>query len=242
MRTGMSRATAGWIVAGCSTLAPKYASSDASANDRCGTTRGLVTTRGSAVSMPSTSVQIWISAASQAAADDGAGEVRAAAAERGRHAAPGRADEAADDRHLRRSEQRTHPGLERAVVSANCGAAAMCSSSVTMARARIHPGAGEPARGQRGGHDAAAEDLAGGGNRVEPARRDLAQHAERSRRRARVRRTRGRCQLAPRRARRRSAMTRSDRQVPTAQIAAGCAARPRCRRRRPRPPRRAADR
>ena len=32
----------GRIVLGCSTLAPKYASSDASANDRCGTTRGAV--------------------------------------------------------------------------------------------------------------------------------------------------------------------------------------------------------
>ena len=58
MRTGMSCSTAGRIVAGCSTLAPKYASSAASANDRCGTRRGVATTRGSAVSMPSTSVQI----------------------------------------------------------------------------------------------------------------------------------------------------------------------------------------
>ncbi len=63
MRTGMFRATAGWIVAGCSTFAPKYASSDASANDSCGTTCTSATTRGSAVSMPSTSVQIWISVA-----------------------------------------------------------------------------------------------------------------------------------------------------------------------------------
>ena len=31
MRTGISRSTAGWIVLGCSTLAPKYASSAASA-------------------------------------------------------------------------------------------------------------------------------------------------------------------------------------------------------------------
>ena len=37
MRTGMFFATAGRIVLGCSTLAPKYASSDASANDSCGT-------------------------------------------------------------------------------------------------------------------------------------------------------------------------------------------------------------
>ncbi len=53
--------TAGWIVAGCSTFAPKYASSDASPNERCGTTCTSRTIRGSAVSMPSTSVQIWIS-------------------------------------------------------------------------------------------------------------------------------------------------------------------------------------
>src|SRR5688500_15790601 len=63
IRTGMLRATAGWMVEGCSTFAPKYASSDASANDRCGTTCGFFTMRGSAVSMPSTSVQIWISPA-----------------------------------------------------------------------------------------------------------------------------------------------------------------------------------
>src|SRR5688572_16079923 len=58
MRTGMLRDTAGCIVDGCSTFAPKYASSEASANDRCGTTCGFLTIRGSAVSMPSTSVQI----------------------------------------------------------------------------------------------------------------------------------------------------------------------------------------
>ena len=43
---------------GCSTFAPKYASSAASANDSCGTSRGSLMIRGSAVSMPSTSVQI----------------------------------------------------------------------------------------------------------------------------------------------------------------------------------------
>ena len=58
MRTGISLATAGRIVLGCSTLAPKYASSDASLNDSRGTRRGDATTRGSAVSIPSTSVQI----------------------------------------------------------------------------------------------------------------------------------------------------------------------------------------
>jgi hypothetical protein len=58
MRTGILRSTAGRIVLGCSTFAPKYASSAASANDSCGTSRGAAMTRGSAVSMPSTSVQI----------------------------------------------------------------------------------------------------------------------------------------------------------------------------------------
>jgi hypothetical protein len=58
IRTGMFIATAGRIVLGCNTFAPKYASSEASANESCGTSRGSETTRGSAVSIPSTSVQI----------------------------------------------------------------------------------------------------------------------------------------------------------------------------------------
>ena len=62
IRTGIFLATAGRIVLGCSTFAPKYASSDASANESCDTSRGSGTTLGSAVSIPSTSVQIWISA------------------------------------------------------------------------------------------------------------------------------------------------------------------------------------
>src|SRR5687767_15763876 len=40
MRTGMFRSTAGRIVLGCSTFAPKYASSAASANESFGTRRG----------------------------------------------------------------------------------------------------------------------------------------------------------------------------------------------------------
>src|SRR2546430_6478877 len=67
IRTGMSRSIAGWMVLGCSTLAPKYASSAASAYDKLGTVRAPGTTRGSAVSTPLTSVQIWISRASSAA-------------------------------------------------------------------------------------------------------------------------------------------------------------------------------
>src|SRR2546427_7254298 len=39
MRTGIPRSFAGWIVLGCSTFAPKYASSAASAYDRLGMVR-----------------------------------------------------------------------------------------------------------------------------------------------------------------------------------------------------------
>ena len=56
----MPRATAGRIVAGWSTFAPKNASSAASAELTSGTSRAAGTTRGSAVRMPSTSVQISI--------------------------------------------------------------------------------------------------------------------------------------------------------------------------------------
>ena len=67
MRTGIPRSFAGWIVLGCSTFAPKYASSAASAYDRLGMVRAPRTTRGSAVCTPLTSVQIWISPAPSAA-------------------------------------------------------------------------------------------------------------------------------------------------------------------------------
>ena len=66
--TGMPpRRTAGAIVFGCSTLAPKLASSAASSNRMCSISFAPSTTRGSAVSMPSTSVQISIASASSAA-------------------------------------------------------------------------------------------------------------------------------------------------------------------------------
>ena len=55
------------MVLGWSTLAPKYASSAASAYDKRGIVRAAGTTRGSAVSTPDTSVQIWISRAPTAA-------------------------------------------------------------------------------------------------------------------------------------------------------------------------------
>src|SRR5919204_170387 len=57
IRTGMSRSIAGWMVLGCSTLAPKYASSAASAYDKLDTVRAPGTTRGSAVSRPLTGVE-----------------------------------------------------------------------------------------------------------------------------------------------------------------------------------------
>ena len=65
--TGTRASTAGWIVAGCSTLAPNAANSAASAKESSGTGSGSATTRGSADSTPSTSVQIWTSSAASAA-------------------------------------------------------------------------------------------------------------------------------------------------------------------------------
>src|SRR5579885_105120 len=61
--TGMFFSTAGSTVAGWSTLAPKYANSAASAKEMVFTRWPPGRMVGSAVSMPSTSVQIWISAA-----------------------------------------------------------------------------------------------------------------------------------------------------------------------------------
>ena len=65
-------------------------------------------------------------------------------------------------------------------VSAMSGGAAVCSGPVTMAWRASTQLAASPCDGERGGDDAAAEDLAGRGDRVEPARRDLAQDAKRA--------------------------------------------------------------
>jgi hypothetical protein len=65
--TGIPRRTAGAIVFGCSTFAPKLASSAASSNRMCSISLASSTTRGSAVSIPSTSVQISMASASSAA-------------------------------------------------------------------------------------------------------------------------------------------------------------------------------
>src|SRR6185437_10705903 len=67
MNTGMPRCTAGAIVLGCSTLAPNVASSAASSKRISSMRRAPDTTRGSAVSMPSTSVQISMASAPNAA-------------------------------------------------------------------------------------------------------------------------------------------------------------------------------
>src|SRR5262245_31078138 len=56
--TGMFFSIAGITDMGCRTLAPKYASSDASAKEIVFTFQAPGTLRGSAVIMPSTSVQI----------------------------------------------------------------------------------------------------------------------------------------------------------------------------------------
>src|SRR5205823_3872053 len=63
IRTGMFFSMAGNTVAGWSTFAPKYANSAASVNEQTLTRWASEMTVGSAVSMPSTSVHIWISSA-----------------------------------------------------------------------------------------------------------------------------------------------------------------------------------
>ena len=67
MRIGMRLATAGAIVEECNTFAPKYDSSIASSYVICGSTNAAGTTRGSALSTPSTSVQISMREAPTAA-------------------------------------------------------------------------------------------------------------------------------------------------------------------------------
>ena len=64
IQIGMPRPTAGAMVCGWMTLAPKYASSMASLYDSESMTLASGTRRGSADSTPSTSVQMWISVAS----------------------------------------------------------------------------------------------------------------------------------------------------------------------------------
>jgi len=65
--TGIFFWTAGRIVLGCNTFAPKYASSEASLYEIVFNFFAFGVICGSAVSMPSTSVQIWISSAFNAA-------------------------------------------------------------------------------------------------------------------------------------------------------------------------------
>ena len=68
MKIGSPRSTAGAIVLGWITFAPKYASSIASLYDSASSVTASGTRRGFALITPSTSVQIWISSASSSAA------------------------------------------------------------------------------------------------------------------------------------------------------------------------------
>ena len=133
-------ATAGRIVLGCSTLAPKYASSDASANESCGTSRGV---RHDARIGGEHAVHVGPDldlVHVEARAEDRRRIVRAAAAERRRHAVGGRADEAAQHRHLARPRARRRPARGvRAQVASMSGTAAVCSASVTSTCARVDP-------------------------------------------------------------------------------------------------------
>ena len=97
IQMGMPRPTAGAMVCGWITLAPKYASSMASLYDSESMTLASGTRRGSADSTPSTSVQMWISLASSKRAEDRTREVAAVAPESRLHAAAVRGDEAGDD-------------------------------------------------------------------------------------------------------------------------------------------------
>ena len=115
IQIGMSRATAGSIVRGCSTLAPKYASSMASSYDISSTTTASGTRRGSALSTPSTSVQMMTADASSSAPKIDAGEVAAVALERRRHAVGRRRDVARDDDARRRPRARRATPCMRAV-------------------------------------------------------------------------------------------------------------------------------
>ena len=69
MMIGSPRSTAGAIVLGWMTFAPKYASSIASLYDSASSVTASGTRRGFALITPSTSVQIWISSASRSAAN-----------------------------------------------------------------------------------------------------------------------------------------------------------------------------
>ena len=97
-----------------------------------------LTTRGSAVSMPSTSVQIWISRACSAAPSPSLKGPSPHAQGR-RHALLRGADEPAEHRDLSAIEYGSHLALGRAASHTCSGVAAGCPSSVTSAlRASTH--------------------------------------------------------------------------------------------------------
>ena len=178
--TGIPRRTAGAIVLGCSTFAPNDASSLASSKRMRSMSRASGTTRGSAVSMPSTSVQISIASACSAAPNERRAVVGPAAAERGRDALARRADEAAHHRHAPLAQERQHALARRARRShPACGSARLNSSSVTITWRASTCSAGMPRARKRRGHEVRRQQLALRGDRVRAARRAVPQHAER---------------------------------------------------------------
>ena len=140
MRTGMLRSTAGRIVLGCSTLAPKYASSAASANDSCGTRRGE---RDDARIGAEHAVHVGPDlnlARADAGADERAGIIRAAAPERRGVAIDRRADESAKHRHAAARRESAAPVLRSAaLVSAAERRGARVVVVGDDGAARIHP-------------------------------------------------------------------------------------------------------
>ena len=118
----------------------------------------------------------------------------------------------------------------------------MCSSSVTITRRASTQPAASPCDVSAAATMRLLSDFADGGDRVEPARRHFAQHAERADDALELVELAIDERLDRRRARAASVMTPRDLEVPRAQRRARARARLRRRRRRPRPRRRAADR
>ena len=187
----MSADTAGRIVLGCSTFAPKYASSDASANESCATTRGTIDDARiggeHAVDVgPDLNLATLQPRAARtcqpvhARAHHRRRIVRSAAAERGRDTVTtccrrSRRGPARGPRARRGTISRSTASR----VSSASGRAAVCSSSVTSARLASTHAARHVRFVERGGDDAAADDLADRRDRVERARRGLAQDRDR---------------------------------------------------------------
>ena len=126
MRTGMLRSTAGRIVLGCSTLAPKYASSAASANDSCGTRRGDgddARIGGEHAVHVGPDLNL---ARIDAGADDRAGIIRPTAPQRRRMPVGRRADESAEHGNVAGVESGVTVLRSAALVSGPSGVGASC--------------------------------------------------------------------------------------------------------------------